>query len=282
MADAYETLGVSKTATPEEIKTAYRKLASKNHPDKGGDTAKFQEIQNAYDTLSDPVKRQQHDNPDPFAGFHNAHDNPFEFHFRNGAGVNPEDIFSQFFQHGRGPFQQHAQPRRNKDLRINVSVTLESTLERQKKIVSVQTTKGDRFTVEVTIPPGVTPGTTMKFPNQGDNFFETLTRGDLYVIINVQPKENFEVYGINLLTNIEINSFEAIVGCEKEVRGVDGKIFLIKIPSGCQFGTKFKLQGQGLCRMNSTLRGDLIANVAVKTPPVTTEQLEILKSFITK
>ena len=63
MADAYETLGVSKTATPEEIKTAYRKLASKHHPDKGGDTSKFQEIQTAYDTLSDPVKRQQYDNP---------------------------------------------------------------------------------------------------------------------------------------------------------------------------------------------------------------------------
>ena len=88
MTDAYSTLGVQRGATDEEIKRAYRKLAAKHHPDKeGGNTAKFQEIQGAYDTLTDPQKRQEHDNPNPFGG----NGGGFEFHFGGGG---PQDIFS--------------------------------------------------------------------------------------------------------------------------------------------------------------------------------------------
>ena len=131
MANAYDTLGVPKGASDAEIKQAYRKLAAKHHPDRGGDTAKFQEIQSAYETLTDPQKRAQHDNP-----FH-AHSGPdgshFEFHF---GGGNPEDIFAHFFNQGFGhsPFgQPQRQARRNKDLRISISVTLASTLDNQLK-----------------------------------------------------------------------------------------------------------------------------------------------------
>ena len=183
MANAYETLGVPTGASEDEIKKAYRKLASQHHPDKGGDTAKFQEIQNAYETLSDPQKRAQHDNPNPFG--HQGGDSHFEFHF---GGGDPHDIFQQFFQHGFGghnPFQQRQQPRRNKDLRINLTINLQETLAEQKKTVSVQTTKGDRFNVDVNIPRGVSNGTTIKYTQMGDNMFDSLTRGDLYVIITV-------------------------------------------------------------------------------------------------
>jgi DnaJ-class molecular chaperone len=136
MANAYETLGVPKGASDEEIKRAYRKLATQHHPDKqGGNTAKFQEIQSAYETLSDPVKRQQHDNPNPFQHFGGGgpHGSHFEFHFGGG----PEDLFQQFFSQGfpgGHPFQQR-QPRRNKDLRVQLQVTLASTLETQRKTI---------------------------------------------------------------------------------------------------------------------------------------------------
>ena len=118
MANAYETLGVPKGASDEEIKRAYRKLAAKHHPDRGGDTAKFQEIQSAYETLSDPQKRHQHDNPNPFGQGFQGHPNGFEFHFGGGG---PEDLFAQFFQGfpGGHPFHQR-QPRRNKDLRVQL------------------------------------------------------------------------------------------------------------------------------------------------------------------
>ena len=278
MANAYETLGVPKGASDAEIKRAYRKMAGQHHPDKGGDTIKFQEIQSAYETLSDPQKRQQHDNP--FAQHHQGpNGSHFEFNFGGGAG--PEDIFQLFFSQGFGnnPFQRQAQPRRNKDLRINLQITLAETLNDIHKSVSVQTTKGERFTVDVNIPRGVGNGTTIKYSQMGDNFFDSLTRGDLYVIINIIADQRFELHGLNLVSNLEINSIEAMTGCDKIIQGIDGREYNIKIPKACQFGTKFGLQGQGLYQMNTDARGDLIVNVTVKTSTLSDEQLNILRNI---
>jgi curved DNA-binding protein len=278
MANAYETLGVPKGASDAEIKKAYRKMAGQHHPDKGGDTIKFQEIQSAYETLSDPQKRQQHDNP-----FHHTQAGPngshFEFNFGGGAG--PDDIFQQFFSQGFGhnPFQRQQQPRRNKDLRINLQITLAETLTDIHKSISVQTTKGERFTVDVNIPRGVGNGTTIKYSQMGDNFFDSLTRGDLYVIINIIADQRFELHGINLVSNLEINSIEAMTGCDRIIQGIDGKEFNIKIPKACQFGTNFGLQGQGLYQMNTNIRGDLIVNVTIITPMLTDDQLNILRTI---
>lgn len=278
MANAYETLGVPKGASDEEIKKAYRRLAAKHHPDRGGDTAKFQEIQQAYDTLSDPQKRAAHDNPNPFQGFHQGQNgNHFEFHF-GGA----EDIFQQFFhQHGfaNSPFNRGHQTRKNKDLRVSLSISLASTLEEQHKTISVQTTRGDRYNVDVHIPRGVNHGTTIKYSNMGDNMFESLTRGDLYVIINIETDNKFELSGPNVITNLEINSIEAMTGCDKIIQGVDGKEFNVKIPQGCQYGTRFGLQGQGLYQLHSNVRGDLIINITIKTPILTEQQLTLLKTI---
>lgn len=278
MANAYETLGVPKGASDAEIKRAYRKMAGQHHPDKGGDTIKFQEIQSAYETLTDPQKRQQHDN-----SFHHTQAGPngshFEFNFGGGAG--PEDIFQQFFSQGFGnnPFQRQQQPRRNKDLRINLQVSLAETLNDIHKSVSVQTTKGERFTVDVNIPRGVGNGTTIKYSRMGDNFFDSLTRGDLYVIINLVADQRFELHGLNLVSNLEINSIEAMTGCDKIIQGIDGREYNIKIPKACQFGTKFGLQGQGLYQMNTDARGDLIVNVTVKTLALSDDQLNILRNI---
>ena len=276
MANAYETLGVPKGASEDEIKRAYRKLAAKHHPDRGGDTAKFQEIQSAYETLTDPQKRAQHDNP--FQQHQGPGGSHFEFHF---GGGNPEDIFQQFFSQGFGgnPFQRQAQPRRNKDLRINLQITLAETLINQHKSVSVQTTKGERFTVDVNIPRGVSNGTTIKYSQMGDNFFDTLTRGDLYVIINIIADQRFQQHGINLVSDLEINSIEAMTGCDKIIQGLDGREFSIKIPRACQYGTKFGLQGQGLYQMNTNVRGDLIVNIIVTTPNLTEQQLNMLRNL---
>ena len=278
MANAYETLGVPKGASDEEIKRAYRKLAAKHHPDRGGNTAKFQEIQSAYETLSDPVKRQQHDNPNPFQHHQGPGGSHFEFHF---GGAGPEDIFAQFFNQGfpgGHPFQQR-QPRRNKDLRVQLTVTLASTLEQQRKTISVQTTKGDRYNVDVDIPRGVNDGTTIKYSQMGDNMFDTLTRGDLYVIINIQPDSRFELHGINVVTTIEMDSIDAMLGCDKIIQGIDGTEYSIKIPQTCQPGTKFGLQGQGLYQMNTNHRGDLIVIINIKTASLNEQQLNILRNI---
>lgn len=265
----YDTLGVSKSSTPEEIKRAYRKLASQHHPDKGGDTARFQEIQTAYDTLSDPQKRQAYDNPQ-FEG-HNIH---FDF------GQSPfADIFAHFGFGNRGPFQQQ-QPRRNKDLRVELPVGLADTLEDINKVISVQMTNGERKTVNILVPRGITSGTTIKYPGLGDSMFTNLPTGDLLVSVQVLPHPTYQPMGLDLITNLTIDCFEAMLGCEKTVVGLDGRMFQVTVPAGTQPNTKLKLVGEGLWAFRQDVKGSMFVNVNISIPKdLTSSQVEIVRSL---
>lgn len=271
----YATLGVEETATPKEIKKAYRKLASQHHPDKGGDTAMFQQVEEAYRILSDPQQRQQYDIE------RRGGNRSFRFNM-NGSDMDFHDIFSQFGfgQRNGDPFGQHRQPRRNKDLRIELVVDLASTLTEQIKTVSVQTTNGQRQTLEVNIPRGVSTGTTMKYPQLGDNFFASLPRGDLYVNFRVIPSTKFQPMDIDLLTRIEINCLDAIIGGETEVTGLDGRTFLLTIPPGTQHMAKFRIKGEGLYELNQSYRGNMIVEVQISVPKdLTEQQLELVRQI---
>jgi curved DNA-binding protein len=182
----YDVLSIAKNATIDEIKRAYRKLASQHHPDKGGDTAKFQQVQSAYAVLSNPETRQEYDNPTP------------QRFYNSGPSADINDLFKNFgfhFGNGRQQNNRHNHgSRRNKDLRITIQVDLLSTLSEQEKIVSVKTTKGDRETISVKIPKGITSGNTIKYAGLGDNFFEGLTRGDLYINVSLLVPAGVELH----------------------------------------------------------------------------------------
>ena len=278
MADFYELLGVTRDASSDEIKRAYRKIARELHPDINPDPEvqeKFKEVTAAYDVLSDPQKRQQYDRPQN-PGFR-------EFHFHSGDMNHPDisEIFRSF-GFGGSPFEFHQRPqqRRNKDLRIEIPVPLVTTLEEQSKTVSVQTTNGHRETVEVKIPRGVTTGTQIKYAGLGDNLFNTIPRGDLYVHFTVHPAEGFGVNGLDLYTETKVNCLLAITGGAFNVNGLDGKEYSITIAPGTQPGTKFRLPQQGLFALNSPQRGALYVEMNVFVPQtLTPEQLEIVKSL---
>ena len=252
----YATLGVAENASPEEIKKAYRRLASQHHPDKGGDTQRFQEIQTAYDVLSDSSRRQQYDmqRQGPGPGFR------FTVNGQEMSGMpgGMEDLLRGFgFNFGGGfpggdPFGHVRQPRRNKDLRIDIPVTLASTFEEQKKTISVQTTNGHRETVEVTIPRGVTTGTQIKYSGLGDNFFGSLARGDLYVNFVVTPPPGYFIDGLDIITTAEVDCLDAITGGELEVAGIDDTKFSLSIPAGIQHGTMLRIAGHGIWLLNSS------------------------------
>jgi DnaJ-class molecular chaperone len=277
----YETIGVTESATPDEIKKAYRKLASQHHPDRGGDTTIFQNIQSAYDIISDPNKRQQYD-------LERSGHGKQQFHWHNfGNGV-PADINSIFQQFGFGgdPFnhikqQQQQSQRRNKDLQVEISIPLVSTLEEQTKVISVLTTTGSRETVEVKIPKGITNGINIKYNNLGDNLFNTIPRGDLYVRINVHNAENFIVNNLDLYTKVSVNCLLAIAGGITTVTGIDDKSFILTIPQGTQPGSKFRIAQQGLYQLNSNIRGNLVVEMNVTVPQdLTSDQLQIVKSIL--
>ena len=276
----YETLGVAKDAKADEIKRAYRKLASQHHPDKGGDKTKFQEIQAAYDTLSDNGRRQQYDmQQNGFGG------GGTQFHFHSGDMNHPDisEIFRSFGFGGANPFEVHQRPqqRRNKDLRIEIPVPLVTTLEDQTKTVQVKTTSGESTTVEVKIPRGITNGTSIRYSGLGDNLFNTIPRGDLYVQINVHNADNFIINGIDLYTTISVNCLLATVGGNVTVDGLDGKVFELTLPAGTQPGMKFRLAGQGLYVLNSAQRGDLYVELALTVPQnLSPEAVELVRSIL--
>lgn len=264
--DYYQTLGVTRNVSPEELKRAYRKLASQHHPDRGGNTARFQEIQAAYDVLSDPQKRQQYDNPQP------QHQH-FEFNFGPGG---MDEIFSNFFRGHQHPFQHARQrPRRNKDIRAEVAIGLQETLTDAKRTLNIKSQNGVVQTVDITIPRGVSAGTTIKYPGLGDYLFENLPRGDLYLTVNIYNNPNFEVSGLDLVTNLTIDCFDAILGVDAQIVGLDGKVFTVRTPKGCQHGTKLKISGEGLYKFQQDVKGNLYVRIHIKVPfNLTDEQLK--------
>jgi len=276
----YNTLGVGESATPEEIKRAYRKLASQHHPDKGGDTAKFQEIEAAYRILSDPAQREQYDherrNPGGMRFNFNGHD------MHDGMPPGMEEMLRNFgFNFGGSPFhQRQPQPRRNKDLRADVPVTLASTLQDQKYTVSLNTTKGTRETVEITVPRGAQTGTQIKYSGLGDNFFDSLARGDLFVNVFVQPHPPFEIHGLDVLAPANVDCLTAITGGDLEAEGIDGSKFVVTLPPGTQPGNMLRIREQGLWQMQGSTRGNLIVKINITVPKnLSLEQLELVNKI---
>ena len=269
----YETLGVDKSANPEQIKQAYRRLASKFHPDKGGDTARFQEIQTAYETLSDPNKRQQYDNPQP------QHQH-FNFNFDSG---NLDDIFGNFFGRGANPFQ-HArqQPRRNRNIQARIQLGLQETLTDCHKTLNIQTGNNQSRNVDIVIPKGITPSSTIRFPGLGDRMFENLPPGDLLLTVDILRNPNYEVQGLDLTTSLTLDCFDAILGSEQQVVGLDGKVFVIRTPAGCQPGTKLKISGEGLWQFQNDVKGNLFVRINISIPKnLTQEQVNLVRSIKT-
>jgi DnaJ-class molecular chaperone len=259
--DYYSTLGVPKGASEDEIKKAYRQLAMQHHPDRGGDQNKFQKIQEAYDTLGDSQKRHQYDHPQP-QGFGS---DGFHFQFNGGGGF--EDIFAQFGF--GGPFQQQ---RKNKDLRIQIELDLVGTLYDQNKTVSVQTTTGTRETVQVNIPRGIRSGQQMRFPGLGDNMFNTIPRGDLFVHFAVRPDPQFAVEGDDVVYHAVIDALDAITGTTIDVPNLESKVYRMTVPAGTTHGTRMRLPNQGLYNLNQPTRGHLIVEIQLSVTARTSDE----------
>lgn len=286
--DYYEVLGVSKNASDDEIKKAYRKLAIKYHPDKNpGDKeaeAKFKEINEAHDVLSDKQKRARYDQfghagvggngfggGNPFGGqggAFNFNGQTFNFDFGNGSPF--DDILGNIFGFGGA-----RRPRRGADYQTSVTLTFEEAIFGTTKNIDI-----DGKDTKIKIPAGIDDGMSIRLAGKGGPAPEGGTeRGDLYVRIRVKPHKHLTREGAIILSEEHIDMVDAALGCEIEVETVDGKITM-KVPAGTQSGTPFKLSGHGVPMRADGDRGPHIVTIIVETPKnLSKKQKELLEEF---
>ena len=245
MKDYYSTLGVARTATPDEIKKAYRKLASQHHPDKGGDTAKFQEIEEAYRVLSDPDQRAAHDNPRPdFGGFG----------FRQ-QGAQPFDFDNIFNMFGA---QFNQQQRRPAQARMSLWIQLSDAASGGKRTVSVGSHSGSQI-VEIDVPLGVEDGASVMYPGLAPGGV------DLIVTFRIHPNPKWQREGFNLYTDQKVDIWTLITGGDITVKDILNRELNVAIPPMTQPGQILRCRGRGLPD-RSRNPGDMMIRLQAEIP----------------
>src|SRR2546428_8319053 len=299
--DYYETLGVPKTATDEEIRSAFRKLARKYHPDVAKDKKaaeeKFKEINEAYEVLGDPEKRKKYDQlgadwnrpggfqppPDwqwqgqqPGGGFYQwgGDGGGVQFEF-DGTGFS--DFFEAFFGGGRGRSAfggfggRQATAERGADVEADIMVTLEEALHGSTRTVSLRRAGSNKVeNYQVKIPRGVHEGQRIRLRGQGEAGTRGGKSGDLFLRVRLAKHPDFSVEGSDLIHEVKIDPWRAGLGSELLVPTLEGNVRL-KIPPGTQGGQRVRLRERGL-PSTSGKRGNLYVDVQINVPKKITER----------
>lgn len=248
MSDHYSTLGIDRGASAEDIKRAYRKMASQHHPDKGGDKNKFQQVEEAYRTLSDEGKRAAYDNPNPF-GQQGGMPGGFHFNFGGPGGFPFGDVF--------GMFNQHAQNQRRMT-RMSLWVSLRDIATGGKRPVSIATPQGTGV-VEIDIPLGINDGDTIRYANIAPG------GGDLAVQFRIHPDGVWDRNGLDLITEQNISIWDLILGADIQIQNITGQTLTLVVPPRTQPRTQLRLRGHGL-RNGQGQQGDMLVRVFAQIP----------------
>lgn len=292
--DYYQTLGVNRTATQKDIKSAYRSLARKYHPDANqGDKAseeKFKEITEAYEVLKDEEKRKKYDRlgsnwkagaefkppPDFGAGGFGFDFEKFSDLSKSGGPFSDffDVLFGQTFgggapQGGAGSRTtssggtRFSGARKPKDQEATIELSVEELAAGAHRTLKITPPGAASKTIEVKIPKGVRAGSKVRIPGQGAD--SPYGRGDLFLKVKVKPHDKFTIDGDNLFCEAEISPAKAVLGGRTRVPTLDGPV-KIRIPAGTQGGKLLRLRGRGLPQLKSTTRGDLLIRVKIVIP----------------
>lgn len=303
--DFYSLLNVSRTATADEIKRSYRKLAMQYHPDKNpGDKKaeeKFKEFSEAYEVLSDPKKREMYDQfghagtqggggGNPFSGAGGFGGAGFG---GGGAGQGQDpfqdifgDVFSEIFGargQGGGPGAgARRRPTKGSDLRYTLNVTFEESALGAEKVISFvrdRNGKDETAKLSVNVPAGVKEDQRLKLAGEGDSPQGASAPGDLYVIVKVQEHPLFKRQDNDINMDVPVSYTDAILGTSIEIPTITGKA-VIRIPPGTHSGQTFRLKGKGFPKIGGFGAGDMLVRLVVDTPDkISNRQKELLEEL---
>lgn len=283
--DYYEILGLSKGASDDEIKKAFKKKAMKFHPDRTGNDksaeTKFKEAKEAYDVLSDPQKKSMYDQygtTDFGGGFGGGFGGRSQGGF-NASGFEDvfEDLFGDIFGGGRARNPNRAY--KGADLEYHLQLTLEEAAFGIEKVVKFRTKNEDKE-ISVSIPAGVDNGDRVRLSGKGEPGINQGPPGDLFIRVVLEKHSIFERDGNNLYCNVPISFAEATLGAEIEIPTLSNNKVSIDIPPGTQTGKYFRLRGKGIKSVRGGNVGDLMCSVQIETPVnLSNEQKNILLQF---
>ena len=305
--DYYKILGIEKTASAEEIKKAYRKLALKWHPDKNPNNKaaedKFKKISEAYAVLSDMQKRKDYDmygsadqfrqrytQEDIFRGF-DLNDILRGFGFgdlggrgaktfrtsRGGGSFTQNDSFSDIFEGERQRFSR--MPQKGQDFEYNLSITLEESVLGAEKKLSLQKEDSNEE-ISFKIPPGINSGKKLRLAGKGTPGVDGGPPGDLYLFINILPHPIFARDGHDLYIEKAISFTQAILGTSIDVPTLEGATKRIKISPGTQNNTKIRMKGFGVPGLKGTDKGDQFVKITIEVPKkLNDKQLQLVRKL---
>lgn len=279
--DYYKTLGVSRTATADEIKKAFRKLARTHHPDAGGDEAKFKEINEAYEVLSNDKKRQLYDQ----YGTANESQIP---HGWSGGNVNVGDIFGGGFggwsdilesiRRGEGAFGtdwdfsgfgggRTPQSRKGQDMNVTLKVTFDEAFHGTEKRVTVRVPgHAEAETLTVKIPAGAVDGGRVRFKGKGAPGENGGASGDLLVTTKIEEHALYARKGADVFMEMPVTVAEAALGASIVVPAPDATKVRVKVPAGTQDHTTLTIRGKGAPKIKGEGTGDLKITISVVVP----------------
>jgi curved DNA-binding protein len=287
MKDYYKVLGVGETATTEQIKKAFKDIAKKEHPDRGGNKDRFQEASEAHDTLKDSQKRHDYDTQRKFGG--------------GGQGQHPffnEDIFGDFFSgfsggdmdfNGRFNFQGNpnvrtktfrSRPQANRNIQVRMAISIKEAMMNNEKTINYKLPSGRDEFATVKIPAGVQHGVTFKFAGMVDDSIKNVPRGDLLVQMSVLDSDGYTRKVNDLYTDKTIDCFQAIRGHELKLKTLEDSVITVKVPAGTQHGTLLSVKGKGMpVHRTLNIRGNLYIKVLVLIPQLSTADLKKIEDL---